>query len=93
MMKRAHKSIHTLRFLSSNASTAGISLIFPVVNVLLTAYNNLHNNGRNLIASIMLNKLNNKCVSKTHISPYAQLIPGGVVHGPLKGSKSYMRCL
>ena len=35
----------------------------------------------------------NKCVSKTHISPYAQLIPGGVVHGPLKGSKSYIRCL
>ena len=30
---------------------------------------------------------NNKCVSKTHISPYAQLIPGGVVHGPLKGTK------
>ena len=29
----------------------------------------------------------NKCVSKTHISPYAQLIPGGVVHGPLKGTK------
>jgi len=29
---------------------------------------------------------NNKCVSKTHISPYAQLIPGGVVHGPLKGT-------
>ena len=25
---------------------------------------------------------NNKCVSKTHISPYAQLIPGGIVHGP-----------
>ena len=27
--------------------------------------------------------------SKTHISPYAQLIPGGVVHGhgPLKGTK------
>ena len=35
----------------------------------------------------------NKCVSKTHISPYAQLIPGGVVHGPLKGSESYTRCL
>ena len=35
----------------------------------------------------------NKCVSKTHISPYAQLIPGGVVHRPLKGSKSYIRCL
>ena len=35
----------------------------------------------------------NKCVSKTHISPYAQLIPGGVVHGQLKGSKSYIRCL
>jgi len=35
----------------------------------------------------------NKCVSKTHISPYAQLNPGGVVHGPLKGSKSYIRCL
>jgi len=31
--------------------------------------------------------INNKCVSKTHISPYAQLIPGGVVHGPLKGTK------
>ena len=29
----------------------------------------------------------NMCVSKTHISPYAQLIPGGVVHGPLKGTK------
>jgi len=29
----------------------------------------------------------NKCVSKTHISPYAQLIIGGVVHGPLKGTK------
>ena len=33
------------------------------------------------------NNTNNKCVSKTHISPYAQLIPGGVVHGPLKGTK------
>ena len=29
----------------------------------------------------------NKCVSKTHISSYAQLIPGGVVHGPLTGTK------
>ena len=28
------------------------------------------------------NNNNNKCVSKPHISPYAQLIPGGVVHGP-----------
>ena len=33
------------------------------------------------------NNNSNKCVSKTHISPYAQLIPGGVVHGPLKGTK------
>jgi len=33
------------------------------------------------------NNNNNKCVSKKHISPYAQLIPGGVVHGPLKGTK------
>ena len=30
--------------------------------------------------------IKNKCVSKTHISPYAQIIPGGVVHGPLKGT-------
>ena len=32
-------------------------------------------------------KIYYKCVNKTHISPYAQLIPGGVVHGPLKGTK------
>ena len=42
--------------------------------------------GQELPTAYVRAKFEDKCVSKTDISPYAQLIPGGVVHGPLKGT-------
>ena len=65
-----------------------ILIIYQLINYLITCEKILTtNNILIIITKSNSTKVLDKCVSKTHISPYAKLIPGGVVHGPLNGTK------